>query len=100
MIILGKYDEFAPNMGFPSIKDYLHEESYDSKKAVLGYLRSGTVHMVTASKMVDIFTGETINEEVVFMDDGKYSWSSKLAYYVDRYNLKLPQDFEKHILNQ
>lgn len=98
MIILGKYDEFSPGMGFPSIKPFLHEKPYSLKSTVLDYLKKGNIHMVTASKPVDIFTGETICYELVYMDDGVYSWSSKLIYYVEKYNLKLPEDFEKHVL--
>lgn len=100
VILLGKYEEFAPNMGFPSIKEHLQDKPYETKAVVLEYLNNGNVHMVTASKIVDVFTGERINSELVYMDDGKYSWSSKLPYYVDKYNLKLPEDFENHILKQ
>lgn len=100
VILLGKYEEFAPNMGFPSIKEYLQDEPYESKAAVLEYLNNGNVHMVTASKITDVFTGKKVNAELVYMDDGKYSWSSKLPYYVDKYNLRLPEEFEKHVLKQ
>ena len=99
MILIGKYDEFAPGMGFPSIKDHIQDEPHKSKAAILKHLRGGNVHMVTASRIVDVFSGETTNVELVFMDDGKYSWSSKIPYYVDKYNLQLPKDFENHILN-
>ena len=98
MIILGKYNEFAPNMGFPSIKDYLQKEPYKSKEVILKHLHNGNIHMVTASRIVDTISGETTNIELVFMDDGKYSWSSAVPYYVDQYNLKLPQEFEEHVL--
>ena len=100
MIILGKYEELAPGMGFPSIKKDLQKEPYETKAKILEYLRNGNVHMVTASRIVDVFTGTTVNSELVFMDDGKYSWSSKIPYYVEKYNLRLPEDFERHILNQ
>lgn len=99
MIIIGKYNELAPNMGFPSIKDYLQKEPYKSKDAILKYLRNGHVHMVTASRIVDVISGKTTNIELVFMDDGKYSWSSSIPYYVEQYHLRLPEEFEKHILN-
>ncbi len=100
MIIIGKYNELAPDMGFPSIKEHLHNEPYKSKDAILKHLRGGNVHMVTASRVVDAISGETTNIELVFMDDGKYSWSSTIPYYVDKYNLRLPKDFEDHILKQ
>ena len=99
MIIIGKYDELAPGMGFPSLREHTQNVPYKSKDAVLKHLRNGNVHMVTASKVVDAFSGEATNLELVFMNDGKYSWSSKVAYYVDKYNLKLPEDFERHILD-
>lgn len=99
MIVIGKYNEFAPDMGFPSIKDHLQKEPHKSKDTILKHLRGGSVHMVTASRVVDILSGETTNVELVFMNDGKYSWSSKIPYYVEKYNLRLPKDFEDHILN-
>ena len=100
MILLGKYEEFAPGMGFPSIKEHLQNEPYESKAEILEYLRNGNIHMVTASRIVDVFTSEKVNSELVYMDDGKYSWSSKLPYYVDKYNLRLPKEFEAHVLKQ
>ena len=100
MIVLGQYDELAPNMGFPSMRKHMTKEPYESKAAVLQHLRNGDVHMATASKVVDALSGETTNVELVFMDDGKYSWSSKIPYYVEKYNLRLPQDFENHILKK
>lgn len=69
-----------------------------SKEMILKHLYNGNIHMVTASRIVDLISGETTNIELVFMDDGKYSWSSAIPYYVDKYNLKLPQEFEKHVL--
>ena len=99
MIVIGKYDEFAPGMGFPSLREHSQKDPYKSKAAVLKHLRNGTVHMVTASKVVDVLSGEETNIELVFMNDGKYSWSSKIPYYVEKYNLKLPIDFEEHILS-
>ncbi len=36
--------------------------------------------------------------ERVCISDGVYVWSNILSYYVDKYNLRLPKDFEEHIL--
>jgi hypothetical protein len=33
------------------------------------------------------------------MTDGKYSWSSAIPYYVEHYDLRLPKDFEDHVLS-
>lgn len=100
VIIIGKYEELAPGMGFPSMKKYMQKEPYKSKAIILEYLRNGNIHMVTASRVVDVLSGKPTNIELQFMDDGKYSWSSKIPYYVDKYNLRLPKEFENHILSK
>ena len=100
MIILFKYEEFGPGMGYPSIRNHLMNEPYEEKEKIIEYMKKGHVHMVNGSRMKDVFTGEPIKGEMLFMDDGKYSWTSKLIYYVDKYNLELPEDFIDHILNQ
>lgn len=100
MIILGKYDEFAPNMGFPSAKNNIGDKPHAEKDKILKHMNSGTVHIVTASRVVDIFTGEKADRELVHMNDGKYSWSSNLTYHVEKYNLELPDDFVNHILKK
>lgn len=98
MIFVGEYEEFSPNSGYPSIKEHIHEEPHKSKAAILKHLRNGNVHMVTASRFVDVLSGKKTNIELVFMDDGKYAWTSKIPYYVEKYNLQLPEDFVNHIL--
>ena len=54
---LDTYDELNGNMGFPKMKDSLCDTPYPTKVAVIMHLKSGNVHMVTASKFVDVFTG-------------------------------------------
>lgn len=93
MIIIGKYDEFAPGMGYPSVKDDCGKHPHQSKGKILEYLRSGNIHMVTASRIVDVFTGETTSNELFFMNDGMYSWSSKVTYYVEKIQLEPPERF-------
>ena len=98
MIILGKYEELSPGMGFPSIMDALEKEPYPNKEIILQYLHSGHVYLVTASRFNDIFTGQSARRELYCMTDGKYSWSSTIPYYVEHYNLRLQKDFEEHVL--
>lgn len=100
MILLGEYEELAPGMGFPSMKDFLQDAPYERQSSIVDYLNSGNVHMVTATTFTDVFTGERVKRELVYMDDGVYSWSSKLPYYVAKYNLCLPAAFEAHVLSQ
>ena len=98
MKIIGQFDEFGPGMGYPSIHGYLHGIPHPHKEQILMHLRNGQVHMVTATRIVDIISGEQTNIELYFMNDGFYSWSSRILYYVDKYNLRLPDDFVDHIM--
>lgn len=99
-IILHTYDELSPGMGFPSMKDYFEKSRYEGQTKIVEYLRQGHVHGACASIPLDVYTGEVIPEEKTFKNDEKYSWVSTLAYYVERYNLRLPRDFETWVLDR
>lgn len=93
------YEELEPGRNFPRLKDSLEEEAYSHKEDVLRFLRSGTVDFARASRAKDVFSGDTIPTEVLVMHDGDFFWSNTLAWYVEKYNLRLPRNFEKHILS-
>lgn len=98
MIYIGKYEELAPGRGFDSIKEHLDPHEYPGQREIVKYLKSGMVDMVSTELPRDVFTGEKIEMEKLGMNDGKFTWWNTLSYYVERYNLRLPQEFERHIL--
>ena len=69
---------------------------------IISYLRNkGKQTLVSMRTPVDRLTGERIKGEqsVVHFTDGEYSWCSDLAYHVEKYNLRLPKEFEEHVFN-
>lgn len=100
MFFLGCYEEFAPDMGLASIKENLQKEPYKTKSEILRYLKAGKVHMVTAARITDAVTCEMTTIPIVYMNDGEYSWNTKLIYYIEKHNLRLPQDVEEYILGK
>ena len=92
------YEELNPGRNFPKMKDSFEKEAYPEKNAVIRFLKNGTVDLARASRAKDVFTGAVIPTEVLVMHDGDFSWSNTLAWYVEKYNLRLPSDFENHIL--
>ena len=54
--------------------------------------------MVSARSSKDVFTGEILSPSTKGMNDGEYTWFESLAYYVKKYNLRLPKEFEDKIL--
>jgi hypothetical protein len=93
------YAELDKGHNFPMLKDSISKEAYPNKREILRFLKNGEVDIARASKAKDIFSGEIIPAEVLVMHDGNFYWSTTLAYYVEKYNLRLPKDFENHILS-
>ena len=94
------FDEYGKGMGYPSMRDSFEVVPYDRKDDIVKYLRKGRKTYAATSKACDFFTGDTIKDEKCGMTDGKFTWNATLAYYVDKYNLRLPRDFEEHVFSQ
>lgn len=100
MIYIGKYRELSPKeKNYPYMKDNFEREPYDNQDKIVWYLKHGTEDMLRTKKEKDVFTGENIPMEPLGMNDGEYTWWNTLAYYVERYNLRLPSEFERKILS-
>lgn len=101
MISLIHYNEFGPNMGFPSMKTFFQENTYEGQDKIIKYLRNnGKCSAASPGVVRDVFTGEYVNIPLRFYNDGVYSWTSALAYYIEKYNLRLPKEFEEYVLNK
>ena len=98
MIILGQFDEFGPGFGFPSIKEFISPEPFDHKDTIVEYMKAGHGCMASPSFIKDVITGERVLRPRVTMHDGVYLWSSSLIYHVEKYNVRLPEEFIAHVL--
>ena len=101
MIRLCNFIEYGCNNGV-SIKDSACQQSYPEKQKIVSYLKNeGKCIMVQAKIAKDRLTNELISGlfGLELFSDGKYSWWSDLAYHVDKYNLRLPTEFENYVLN-
>ena len=95
-----EFDEYGPGMGFPSIKESMLDKPYEGMDQIIAYLKKGKKTYAAAGRAYDFFTGEVIPGERCGMTDGIFSWISSLAYYVEKYNLKLSPEFEEYVLKQ
>ena len=100
MIYIGKYREFNPGLDYPSIRDFFSDDPYPEKYRIAAYLRNGNDSLLAGGSNRDVITGEAIPLASIFRNDGVYSWHQSLAYYVEKYNLILPEDFMNHILSK
>lgn len=97
MKILAQVSELY-GTGYPKISTLISETPIDEKQCVLSYLRNGTHTSESPAKVRDVITGESINERLSMQSDGVYAWRSDIAYYFDKYNIDLGNDFINHVL--
>lgn len=102
-MFIGEFKEFYPrkDYGFPSIASFISDTPHPDKAAVISYLKSGG-RGVAASTGVnkDVFTGDVFGLAENLRDDGEFQWSDTLAHYVDKYNLRLPDEFVAKALEE
>lgn len=94
------YAELGDTDG-PKMKDCFEAKRYEEQDRIVRYLKgtkSAKELFVSTAIPKDVFTNESIKMEDICMGDDIYAWSNILSYYVDKYNLRLPKEFEEHIL--
>jgi hypothetical protein len=82
----------------PSIRDFVELAAHECEEKVLNYLRNGHCYaakggwdtdVLDLSCQAPLFRG--------YYTDGAYFWPQDLAYYVEKYHLRLPQAFLDHM---
>lgn len=96
---IGKYNELCKGKGYPSMCDFFQPARYSFQEEIACYLLSQKPHLASPGILKDVFTGERLSLQNCTYLDECYEWPSELAHYVLNYNLKLPQEFESHILD-
>ena len=101
MTILCNYTEYGSSNGI-SMKDHFENKPYKGMDKIVAYLKTkGKSTMVRMEMAKDRFTGERIKDmyDLEIFSDGNFSWWSDLAYHVEKYNLRLPKEFEDYVLS-
>lgn len=91
------FRELGAGADAPSIVDARGTRSPAHKAEVVAYLRAGTVHTFTMRISDDVFDPRATAGRASLVTDGVYAWPQLLAYYVDKYDVSLPADFEEHM---
>lgn len=68
-----------------------------NRASVARYLRGGWELEGTMSQIGDVFETGTLAGHPGLLTDGVYAWPHFLGYYVDRYDVALPADFEERM---
>ena len=96
MIVIGRIME-NNGAAYPSIKSMINKP-IRNKKAVLDYMKRAKVVAASPAILIDVISNRPINSELLCYSDGKYGWRSDVIYYVDKYDMQLPDEFIDHAL--
>jgi hypothetical protein len=79
----------------PSLKEAVSKGQYSFEKAKLVfYLKSGLVYIASPGLGIDVWGAEgQVSGPIHALTDGRWMWPADLAYYVETYNIALPQAF-------
>lgn len=86
-----------------STREQLHSQLQAEgleKARLLDYLFNAPVVLAGRRMTHDRFDSAAPPIPVVFVSDGPWVWSIETATYIDRYNLGLPFEFLKHVVQQ
>jgi hypothetical protein len=82
----------------PSILDYIGKEPQENEDRAVAYLRGAPCIAVKCSLAGDVLDPSSrVGLGRSTHTDGSYIWSSTLAYYVEKYHVRLPEDFLRHM---
>ena len=99
LISIGRAREIDHQDRFPSIKTMIHKPMKEKEK-VLEYMKNAEHIAYSPGIARDVFHPEIWTTEVSLMSDGKYQWRSDIIYYVEKYDMELPEEFVEHALRQ
>ena len=96
MIVVGRIKE---NNGpeFPALRSLIGKPMRE-KERVVKYLKTAPAISAAAASMKDVLTNQYTGRELLIHTDGKFLWRSDVTYYVEKYDMELPAEFVKHIL--
>jgi hypothetical protein len=88
------YDDYSDA---PSLAATRGKRREGNTAALVAYLNAGITLVFAPGFDQDVLDGKSDAGSSSIATDGTYAWPRTLAYYVERYDVALPDDFEKHV---
>ena len=83
----------------PRLLDVIAELPIEDEKRLVEYLANGVLFIASPGIVHDVLSEQNViigSADIV--TDGVWAWPRDLSYYVERYHVRLPDDFIKHVL--
>ncbi len=101
-LILNLFREYGDST-LPSMLEFCKKEPYIGQAKIVMFLKEkGKVISASTAMPKDRITGEHISlpsGSIVTQEYNGFVWRSDLAYHVEKYNLRLPKEFEDYVLS-
>jgi hypothetical protein len=94
-ILIGFFREYTHSEHDPSIHELVNAPSPE-KTSILAYLQAGSVIGYEGWDNRDVMDTRIQLPFRRMQSDGRYTWPDDLAYYVERYDVRLPDSFIAH----
>lgn len=94
-------NKLIDEMNDSEINAAISDKPISQKKAIVDYMRSIAKAACTTARVNDRVTKQEImglNDDEY--SDGTYTWYEADIYHLEKYNLKLSDDFIRHVLEQ
>lgn len=97
---IGYYNEMPHGQAQdPSMREFIKQEDPEQVEAICHYLRQGTMLVASPGETTDVLDPEKgFSGTASAYTDGKWVWPGDLAYYVETYLLRIPDDFRETMI--
>ena len=99
MIYVGEVWELDHNDSLPSIHELINKPIREKEK-ILEYMKKCRVDAVAPAIVRDVINPESRIPKLFLMSDGTYGWRSDVIYYVEKYDMALPDEFLQHVVEK
>ena len=83
-----------------SLKVLINKNASTNEDKFVKYLKKGVVFIACPGIVKDVLDekGGIIGSPHI-LTDGVWAWPADLIYYIEKYHIKIPNDFEKHMMD-
>ena len=99
MIVLGRYKEIYNSDSLPCLRDDIGRPN-EHKELILDYMKRIESTSASPAKIRDVITGQEIDLPLECKNDGVYGWRTDYMFYIEKYDLRIPDDFVKYVLSK
>lgn len=81
----------------PSIREGVASSPQQDEGRIIEYLKNGSLFVASTGIAKDVLDQSAIVGSPHVLTDGVWAWPADLAYYVEKYHVRLPAEFAKHM---